>query len=194
MSAHLFNIDNPRWKILRTKLTPTFTSGKMKMMFGTVCDVGEKFVKTLGIEAAQAVDNVIEVKDISARFTTDVIGSVSFGLDCSSLEDPQNLFRTNAKRLFDNPLHSAAFIQLALMFKSTARKLHVRNFRKDATDFFFGIVKDTIEYRIKNKVHRNDFLQLLIQMIKTDGQSNDDTEKFTIEEIGAQAFIFFLAG
>jgi hypothetical protein len=44
----------------------------MKMMFGTVCDVGEKLLKTLGVESSVAVDNVIEIKEINARFTTDV--------------------------------------------------------------------------------------------------------------------------
>jgi cytochrome P450 family 6 len=72
IQAHLFNLDNPKWKTLRVKLTPTFTSGKMKMMFGTVCDVGEKLIKTLGVESSTAVDNVIEIKEFSARFTTDV--------------------------------------------------------------------------------------------------------------------------
>lgn len=68
----MFNLDNPKWKTLRVKLTPTFTSGKMKMMFGTVCDVGEKLIKTLGAESSVAVDNVVEIKEIAARFTTDV--------------------------------------------------------------------------------------------------------------------------
>ena len=166
------------------------------MMFGTVCDVGEKFVKTLGIEAAQAVDNVVEVKDLAARFTTDVIGSVAFGLDCSSLEDPKSLFRSKTKIIFEDPKHSSAFIQLALMFKSIARQLHVTMFQKDSTDFFFNIVKDTIDYRDKNNVHRNDFLHLLIQMLKNEKLDDEmlKVEKLTIEEIAAQAFIFFLAG
>jgi cytochrome P450 family 6 len=72
IQAHLFSLDNPKWKTLRVKLTPTFSSGKMKMMFGTVCDVGEKLIKTLGVESSSAVDNIIEIKDIAARFTTDV--------------------------------------------------------------------------------------------------------------------------
>ena len=72
MQANLFALDNPKWKKLRAKLTPTFTLGKIKMMFGTVCDVGEKLIKTLDVESSSAIDNVIEIKEIAARFTTDV--------------------------------------------------------------------------------------------------------------------------
>lgn len=80
ISAHLFNLDNPKWQQLRTKLTPTFTSGRIKIMFHTVCDVGEKFVKKLQSESEISTNNEIEIKEISARFTTDVIGEIFFYL------------------------------------------------------------------------------------------------------------------
>lgn len=192
LSAHLFNIDNPKWKGLRMKLTPTFTSGKMKMMFGTVCDVGKKLVKTLGDE----LNNEIEIKDIVARFTTDVIGSCAFGLDCSSLDDPKSAFRQNAKRAFDQPKYPSSALQLILMFKDLARKLHISSNHKEVTDFFFNVVQDTVSYREKNNVNRNDFMHLLIQL-KNKGLLEDESlniGKLTIEEVAAQAFIFFLAG
>lgn len=74
ISAHIFNLDNPKWKTLRNKLTPTFTSGKIKMMFYTVCDVAERFVKKLESEVNLACDGIIEMKEFAGRFTTDVIG------------------------------------------------------------------------------------------------------------------------
>lgn len=197
LSAHMFNVDNPKWKILRAKLSPTFTSGKMKMMFNTVRDVGEKFVTTLGVESGAALNNEVEIKDIAARYTTDVIGSCAFGLDMSSLEDPKSIFRAHGKKLFDDPKHSAAFIQLCLMFKGLAKKMHVTLFHKDSTDFFLKIVKETIEYRDKNNVKRKDFMHLLMQLMKKEsleGESDVVGEKLTVEQVAAQAFMFFLAG
>jgi hypothetical protein len=44
----------------------------MKMMFETVCEVGNRLIQTLDEESRIAVDNVIEIKDVAARFTTDV--------------------------------------------------------------------------------------------------------------------------
>lgn len=168
----------------------------MKMMFETVLDVGTKLIKTLGDESARAVNNEVEIKDIAARFTTDVICSCGFGLDTSSLENPKNLFRKHGKKIFDEPKHGPAFIQLILMFKNLARKMHVALTHKDSSDFFFNIVKDTVDYRNKNDIHRNDFMQLLIQLLNTGSLEGETATvgKLTIEEVAAQCFIFFLAG
>jgi len=39
--ASLFFIKNPAWKIATTKLTPFFTSGKLKKMFGLMLKCGK---------------------------------------------------------------------------------------------------------------------------------------------------------
>ncbi|PSN38878.1 hypothetical protein C0J52_18965 [Blattella germanica] len=73
LTGHLFILPGARWRNLRVKLSPTFTSGKMKMMFQTLVDCG--------IELQDLVQNmaketeVIEIKDILARYGTDVISS-----------------------------------------------------------------------------------------------------------------------
>lgn len=196
MSAHLFNIDNPKWKPLRAKLTPTFTSGKMKMMFETVCEVSERLLKVLDAESSVAVDNVIEIKDVSARFTTDVIGSCGFGLETNSLQDSKNEFRENMRKFFDEPKYSPAVLQLAMMFKGLARKLHFTSNDGKSSNFFRNVVESTVKYRETNHVSRNDFIHLLIQL-KNNGALDGETTKtglLTIDEVAAQAFIFVLAG
>ena len=40
-NANLFILKNPAWKVLRSKLTPIFTSGKLKRMFELMIEVGE---------------------------------------------------------------------------------------------------------------------------------------------------------
>lgn len=75
---------------------------------------------------------------------------------------------------------------------------------KQVSDFFMNVVKDTVEYREKNNIDRKDFMQLLIQL-KNKGRLVDDENmnnaninekdnRITIEEIAAQALIFFEAG
>ena len=62
-----------------------------------------------------------------------------------------------------------------------------------------NVVKSTIKYREENNsVSRNDFMNLMIQM-KNNGEIESEkgftqTEKLTVNEIAAQAFVIWLAG
>ncbi|KAF2894088.1 hypothetical protein ILUMI_12098 [Ignelater luminosus] len=183
LSAHLFAIGGKKWRTLRTKLTPTFTSGKMKMMFDTLiqCSVQmEKAINQFSI-GKQPVD----IKDVVGCFTTDVIGSCAFGLDCDSFKTPDAEFRKCGKRIFKSTSKLRA-IKRAFMFsyQDLGRKLRLSFFPKDATDFFMKVVRDTVKFRKTNNFVRKDMLQILIDM----------GNELTLEELSAQAFVFFAAG
>lgn len=61
------------------KLSPIFTSGKMKMMFEAVDAIGDKFIKAVDKELK--ITSRLEMRQMFAKFSTDVISSVAFGLD-----------------------------------------------------------------------------------------------------------------
>lgn len=159
-------------------------------MFHTVVEVGNRFRDCL-FDVIKEHDE-LEIKELLARFTTDVIGTCAFGIECNSLKDPNAEFRKYGRKMFANPRHSSYFIVLINGFKDLARKLHIKGLRDDVSQFFMKVVRDTVEYREKNDVHRNDFMDILINL---KNQETTDKEKLvTLNEIAAQAFVFFLAG
>ncbi|EDW47932.1 GM20168 [Drosophila sechellia] len=91
LSGQLFLLDGQKWKAMRNKLSSTFTSGKMKYMFPTVVKVANEFTDVFGQSVTKSP--VVEVRELLARFTTDVIGTCAFGIECSSLKDPDAEFR-----------------------------------------------------------------------------------------------------
>lgn len=200
LTAHLFALEGVKWKNLRAKLSPTFTSGKMKMMFQTLVDCSDG-LKEVCDKAAENQE-ILDIKDILARFTTDIIGSCAFGLECNSLKNPDAEFRKMGRRIFELSAWEAAKTFIGLSFPSFARLIRIRMFDENASNFFMDAVKHTIDYRERNNMKRNDFLQLLIQL-KNQGRLEDDencvNEKsigtnITMNEAAAQAFVFFLAG
>lgn len=188
LSGHLFSIEGTKWKNLRAKITPTFTSGKMKMMFETVVAVAEEFKKCVK-EHADAGDE-FEIKDVLARFSTDVIGTCAFGIDCNSIKDPNAEFRLMGKRIFEPVGLEKIKTFFVTSFPNVSKKLSLMINNKEVSDFFLNVVRETIDYREKNKVDRKDFMHLLLEIQKLD----DNAEKLTFHEIAAQCFVFFAAG
>lgn len=203
LSANLFFLRGAKWKALREKLTPTFSSGKLKQMFFTILEVGQRLQEHLEPLAEQKAD--VEMRDILGRFMTDVIASTAFGLETDCLNNPKSRFREMGKKMINFPKSKALKLIFASTFQKQARKLGVRWNDEDVTEFFMNVVRETIHYRKESGIRRNDFMQLLIDMMKQDDDSDfvDAGEQLksgrhngflTFEEIAAQAFVFFFAG
>ncbi|KAK7789229.1 hypothetical protein R5R35_007054 [Gryllus longicercus] len=171
LSAHLFSLDGPRWRRLRVKLTPTFTSGKMKMMFGLMHGCALELRAFLRDAARRR--HVVEMKDVVAKFTTDVIGTCAFGLQFNSLADPDSEFRRMGKAIFE-PSLSLAIRETVGMFIPQIDRI-IKLPPTHVADFFIRVVKETVDYREKNNIKRNDFMQLLIEL-RNKAQLLDDYE------------------
>ncbi|KAJ8936059.1 hypothetical protein NQ318_004960 [Aromia moschata] len=191
LSAHLFNIGGNKWKTLRAKLSPTFTSGKLKAMFQTLIDAGV-ILENHFLENVVTKD-AIDIKDVLARFTTDIIGSCAFGIECNSFKEPDSPFRKYGKRYLE--LNKLELVQHAFNqnFKAVARALGSRVVNADVSKFFMKVVEDVVAYRKENQIVRKDFLQLLIDM-KSRYEEDGLGDQLTMDELAAQCFVFFLGG
>ncbi|GJQ73206.1 Cyp6a9 [Trypoxylus dichotomus] len=189
---NLFFMEGTEWKNMRMKLSPSYTSGKMKLLFKTMLDCSEPLVKR--IKDLTENEQIIDIKDISARFTTDVIGSCAFGIECNSFESPNSEFRMYGKKVFEDSIFKTIRGVFRTAFPELARKLRMVIFDKEVGNFFIKAVTDTYYFRKNYNTRRNDFMQLLIELKDKDKDPRQKAGALTIDDVVAQAFIFFLAG
>jgi cytochrome P450 family 6 len=69
-------------------------------------------------------------------------------------------------------------------FPELGRKLHLRFSPKEQADFFHKAFVDTLAYREKNNIKRNDFVSMLLDL----------KEHFTPSELAAESFLVFSGG
>lgn len=185
LTAHLFSLEGQKWRNLRAKLSPTFTSGKLKNMFSTLVAAGKQL--EVELQKLGTKGEPLDIKDILGRFSTDIIGSCAFGIDCNSFENPNSDFRVYGKMAFEVGLFDSIKNFFGLSFPKVAKFLRMKIVKKDVHNFFMGLTESSIKHRESGNNTRKDFMQLLVELKNSDDPMN-------MNEIAAQAFVFFLAG
>ncbi|CAK9801806.1 Probable cytochrome P450 6a14 [Anthophora plagiata] len=189
LSQHLFALEPKRWRPLRMRLSPIFTSGKLKDMFSLILECSNILEKYL--ESLVEKETLIEMREFSAKFTTDVIGSCAFGIDMNAMSNEQCKFRDIGREFFGPGWNQAIRLRVREAFPRLYTLLgHILPY-DDMTTFFIKAVLDMIEYRKKNNIVRPDFINTLMDL-------QAHPEKLNIELtdhlLVAQAFVFFVAG
>ena len=210
LNGHLFNLPGQRWRDLRVKLTPTFTSGKLKMMFPVIKDCTKVLEDYMLINVKNGID-VFDTRDLMARYNTNIISSVAFGIANDCINNPHHIFRLKGASVFAPTMRNAVNgLIIFLGFSEWLHRFKIKLGTQDVEDFIFETVIKTIEDREKDNVTRKDFMQLLIELknngyvaadkgepkakaneIKKDGAT---IRKMTMAEVAAQVFVFFIAG
>ena len=159
LSANLINLEAARWKPLRAKQTTIFTSSKLKEMFYLLLECANHLEENLA--KSTEINQVVECCEVSARYTTDVIGACIFGLDMKALEDDDSQFRKIGRKV----IHAEGWRLFKIRFKQICPLLYnlLRPITYDyeINDFFIGLMTETMKHRRENNIRRNDFVDLL---------------------------------
>jgi cytochrome P450 family 6 len=153
----------------------------MKMMFQTLVQCGLRLGSIL--ETSASNEGIIEMSDILARYSTDIISSCAFGIQCNCLKNPDAEFRQWGRKVFAPSLRNAIIPFIATTVPSLLRVFKVHLLDPSIAKYFLRVVEETVNYRERNNITRNDFMQLLIQ-IKNKVKLDEDSESLEKKDHG----------
>ncbi|KAJ9594998.1 hypothetical protein L9F63_013720 [Diploptera punctata] len=164
ISANLVILEGKAWKNLRLTLNPAFNSSKMRILYHLVKECAEDLCKYLDPYAQKG--EMVDLRDVLARYATDNISSCAFGVKSNSLRNPHSKFREMGEKI----IAPGSWTNMHRLFRYTVPGLlkffNIKSFSNEVTDFFVNVVKETLDYREENNIERKDFLNLLIQLKK----------------------------
>ncbi|XP_024876802.1 cytochrome P450 6A1-like, partial [Temnothorax curvispinosus] len=190
LSQHLVALEPKRWRPLRTRLSPVFTSGKLKEMFSLISECADHLVQYM--EKVTSRDEPVECRELTAKYTTDTIGSCAFGIEMNALSDEDSEFRKMGRKLFKPTWKSILRFRMRQMFPRLYELSAYVLPQTEVTKFFTRVIVETMDYRETNNITRHDFVDTLRDLKKHPDKLGDI--ELTDSLIAAQAFVFFAAG
>nr|XP_033326710.1 cytochrome P450 6k1-like isoform X1 [Megalopta genalis] len=189
-SSNLFTIKNPDWRQLRTKITPVFTSGKMKKLFHLIVETTESMKNYLLKEVSGSDTKTIEMRTVALKYTTDIISSIAFGIHVNSFDKNNDEFFRKAQEGLTPTIRRSVQFFFMFFFPSFSKYIGGK-FLGSTTDYFRSVFWDSMENREMSKSKRGDLIDSLIE-IKDDKRNND--YKLEGDVLVSQSAIFFVAG
>ncbi|CAH1732605.1 unnamed protein product [Aphis gossypii] len=190
----LFKMRGAKWKVMRQKLSPVFTAGKLRHMRGQVAACSEQLMRNVAADVP-ATGGPMEVRDVLGKYSTDVIGTCAFGLQLNAISDEQSEFRRYGKTVFQPSFRMLIKDLIWLISPALRRAIRVSDYPQEVVQFFMAAFTDTMRYRQEHGLVRDDLMQSLIQA-RTDLVVNKTEPSVTFLEtdIVANAFALFAAG
>ncbi|XP_011642831.1 probable cytochrome P450 6a13 [Pogonomyrmex barbatus] len=179
-----------KWIIGRKRLTYAFSSMRLKILLESVKQVCEKFENYVDKKLGKTGRAELELKELFARFTSQVVAGAGFGVDGMSFDDEKEKesFYTMGKSFLEGSSLNNLIFTFVLFIPSLGKMLRMRLVPKKIDHFFRTLVVDIMEQRRRETTRRNDFLQLMVDLEKTEGDEFDSTV------LASHAMSFFVDG
>ncbi|KAH8269598.1 hypothetical protein KR018_010034, partial [Drosophila ironensis] len=201
MSKSLLTLRDRRWKQMRTTLTPTFTSLKIRQMFELIHACNEEAVGYIERQL-EAGNKELELKEFFTRYTNDVIATAAFGIQVNSYKDPNNEFFSLGQRISEFSLWGGLKVMLYILVPKVMKALRVPVMDFNNVEYFKKLVFGAMNYRKEHGIVRPDMIHLLLEaqrQFKKDQETAkeegpEDRAEFNDDDLLAQCLLFFTAG
>jgi len=184
LSQNLFLLKGPAWRLLRVKLSPIFTSFRLKQMFPLISACAENLTKC--VDQYSTKGKPLEMKETAAKYSTDVISTCAFGIQSNCLMDPNAEFREFGRQIFHFSSYRSFVFMAFWMLPLAVKVMNITFFSSETTKFLKRVFWDTIREREEKNIHREDILQLLIQLKNEDAKANGVAQHNGISKGAAQ--------
>ncbi|XP_017070438.2 cytochrome P450 9c1 [Drosophila eugracilis] len=202
MSKSLLSLRDRRWKQMRSTLTPSFTSLKIRQMFELIHYCNVEAVDFLDRRLEEGTTE-LELKDFFTRYTNDVIATAAFGIQVNSFRDPKNEFFSLGQRISEFSFWGGIKVMLYILMPKLMKALRVPVMDMNNVDYFRKLVFDAIRCRKEQSIVRPDMIHLLMEaqrQFKADGEgsresgNHEERAEFNDDDLLAQCLLFFSAG
>ncbi|CAL8086096.1 unnamed protein product [Orchesella dallaii] len=207
-----------QWKHVRTSLTPTFTTGKVRRMMEHFNSVGQEWFEMLSAKttASPTGSAKVDITSCVNQYAVEVISKSVFGIQAGVMKDSNSLFGKKAADLTSMGTGITGLIKMVLVskFPKLCSILGIEVLDTEALKFLSDILRHNLEARLRGELSNNDLQQLLVEArkgeLKAMGSDElDDFEKesqlqnkgnsqssmyLTDEIIVAQGISFFFGG
>lgn len=165
MEKHLFLLNGAEWKGVRTKVSPAFSSGKLKGMFPLMAKSYEYTAAYL--DGLIERNNVVNLKDILDMYIVSVSASTIFGMDPSKLADPKSEFKSVLDE--QSKMNFRIFISttISVFFPKLLKFTKLSPFPKRVENYYIDLVLKTFKERSESGIVRDDIIQQLLQLKQT---------------------------
>lgn len=209
--------EDEHWKRMRSVVTPTFTSGKLRQMKPHLNRTLQRLLASIDrkIEAAAGGDTTkqatLDLKQELSMFTMDTIIQAAFGIEIDAVTEPNHPIIVNASKVTQGSLNLRALISAVILFAAPERLKFLATWVADnsVVNFFNDLSSKIIEQKRaelkaaaaaaggNNKTtvatdKAKNFIELLLE---SEAEGNEHERKYiTNPEMVAQCLTFFLAG
>lgn len=139
------------------------------------------------------VDSTLAIKSICARFTTDLIATIAFGVKANSLNDNNSEFFYHNKAIFDVNWSRGIDFAIIFMLPALTTLARVKVFSKQSSLFLRKTINYVLAEREKSGLVRRDLIDILLAM-KRESIDLPASEAKVLDHLVAQAAIFQTAG
>ncbi|XP_011868123.1 PREDICTED: cytochrome P450 6k1-like [Vollenhovia emeryi] len=185
----ILSMKQPRWRYVRTKLTPVLTGQKLKAMIPLMLECGKfmtDFIEKLPVD--ETGRSKWEVKDIGGRYSTNVLASLAFGVNINSFDEKETAFWKNGTTIFNGFMRGIVFI---ILFFIPDWDFLVAPIIKKPANYLRKIFWESMNAREKLELERGDMIDSMLAL--KNGEQNP-LYKFEDDNLLAHPTSFYIAG